>query len=120
MTFTNKTSLQLTLGVQPDCDVIVCKGARTYAHTHARTQVLHCTLCLVDALAHASERETIFSTIIQTGRVGIMTSPTLLMDDIGLLHPTILSTTPRYYQCGIVCSIVVACTYLDSGVHNWL
>ena len=49
-----------------------------------------------DSLAHASERETVFSTVIQAGRVGIMTNLTLLMDDIGLLHPTILSTTPRY------------------------
>ena len=49
----------------------------------------------LDSLAHASERETVFSTVIQAGRVGIMTNLTLLMDDIGLLQPTILSTTPR-------------------------
>ncbi|XP_065898942.1 carboxylic acid reductase-like isoform X2 [Dysidea avara] len=76
VTFTNRTCLQLTLGFQLDSDVIVCK----------------------DSLAHASERETVFSTVIQAGRVGIMTNLTLLMDDIGLLQPTILSTTPRFYS----------------------
>ena len=50
----------------------------------------------IDALAHASERDMVFSKIVQAGRVGIMTNTTLLMEDIRLLSPTHISTTPRY------------------------
>ena len=50
----------------------------------------------IDALAHASERDSVFSTIIQAGRVGIMTNSTLLMEDIRLLSPTYLTSTPRH------------------------
>ena len=65
-------------------------------------------MCL-DALAHASEREMVFSTMIQAGRVGIMTNTTLLMEDIRLLSPTLLSTTPRYG--GTFASMLTQCSY---------
>lgn len=99
--FTNKNCLKSTLGFNVDCEVVICKG--TYLHTCVPTYIVwhlwsHYYILLivsVDSLAHASERELVFAMIVQAGRIGIMTNTALLMEDIRLLSPTTLSTTPR-------------------------
>jgi len=50
----------------------------------------------VDALAHMGERKIAYSVITKGGRIGMMTSFNLLMEDICLLQPTTFSTTPRF------------------------
>ena len=96
--FTNRNCLKSTLGFNVDCEVVICKGICMHVCPHilcGTCEVIIILIVSVDSLAHASERELVFAMIVQAGRVGIMTNTALLMEDIRLLSPTTLSTTPR-------------------------
>ena len=60
----------------------------------------------------------VFSTIIKAGRVGIMTSTALLMEDIRLLSPTHLSTTPRYITVAVLVRIFYVHDYISPFLFN--
>ena len=51
---------------------------------------------ITGAFAHMAERKIAYSVITKGGRIGIMTSLNVLMEDIQLLQPTTFSTTPRW------------------------
>jgi len=53
---------------------------------------------LTDSLSHLSERETFYAYLINGGRVGISTSNELVFEDVKLLQPTRISTTPRFFN----------------------
>ena len=52
----------------------------------------------VGALAHMADRKIAYAVIAKGGRIGVMTSFNLLMEDICLLQPTTFSTTPRLHH----------------------
>ena len=57
---------------------------------------VHMCIVCVGALAHMADRKIAYAVITKGGRVGMMTSFNLLMEDIKLLQPTTFSTTPRF------------------------
>ena len=74
---------------KPVTNIVTCTNIHIcmYAYIH---------VTITGAFAHMAERKIAYSVITKGGRIGIMTSLNVLMEDIQLLQPTTFSTTPRW------------------------
>lgn len=55
-------------------------------------------LMLLDPLSHISDREDVITCLLSGGRVGICSNITNVFDDIKLLNPSRISSTPRFWN----------------------
>lgn len=51
-----------------------------------------------DSLAHISDRESVHSTLLRGGQIGITSGHHRILEDITVLEPTDISSTPRFWE----------------------
>lgn len=70
----------------------------TQQQTIAAAYVVCALRLLADPLSHISDREDVYTALCSGGRVGIASSVGTVFDDIRLLEPTRVSSTPRFWN----------------------